>query len=99
MRIQIVRSGGFTGMPIEVSINENDLQPDEVNQLHSAVQESQFFTLPTKLPDHSGGADSFNYTITVEERGKTHTIVGTESALPPSLAKLVQKYIRKARQD
>jgi hypothetical protein len=97
MRIQVVRSGGFTGMPVECAFDENDLEPEEAQQLRDAVQESQFFALPTRLPDHSGGADQFNYTVTVEEKGRNHTVIGTESALPGELDKIVQKLIRKSR--
>jgi hypothetical protein len=98
MRIIIVRSGGFTGIPVEITVDENELQPNEADQLHSAVQESHFFSLPTRLPDHSGGADTFNYTITVEDLARTHTIVGPESALPPPLDELVQKFMRRRRE-
>jgi hypothetical protein len=55
MRITLVRSGGFTGMPVEVSLDEKDLPSDEMDEIDRAVRESGFFSLPTKLPDHSGG--------------------------------------------
>jgi hypothetical protein len=97
MRIIIIRSGGFTGIPVEVSIDEKDLPEQEADEIHTAVRESQFFALPTKLPDHSGGADKFNYTITVEDVGRAHTVVGSESALPEALKKLVQSHMRKGR--
>jgi hypothetical protein len=97
MRITLVRSGGITGMPVEVSIDEKDLPSDEMDEIDRAVHESGFFSLPTKLPDHSGGADQFNYTITVEDIGRAHTVVGTESALPHPLGEIVQKLIQRSR--
>jgi hypothetical protein len=97
MRINIIRSGGFTGIPVEVTLDEKDLPAQEADEIQTAVRESQFFALPTKLPDHSGGADNFNYTITVEDVGRAHTVVGSESALPEALKKLVQSHMRKGR--
>jgi len=97
MRIHMIRTGGFTGIPVEISVDEQELEPQEAQELHEALEEAHFFELPTRLPDYSGGADTFTYTLTVVDEDQTHTVVCPESALPEALDGMVQKLVRWAR--
>ncbi|HSV86311.1 MAG TPA: protealysin inhibitor emfourin [Levilinea sp.] len=97
MRISVTRSGGFTGIPIQFSFDEQDLDPQETQELLAALQESRFFNLPTHLSAQPGSPDTFSYTITVETSDQLHTVFCHESALPDSLDAIVRKLARRAR--
>jgi hypothetical protein len=97
MRISVIRTGGFTGIPVEISVDESELELDEAVEMHAAIEESRFFSLPTRLPDHSGGADQFSYTITVQDEQNVHTVIASESALPEPLDGFIQRLVRRAR--
>lgn len=97
MRISVTRSGGFTGIPIQFSFDEQDLDPQELQELLTAIQTTRFFTLPTHLSAVSGSADTFTYSITIETNDQHHTLFSPESALPEPLGAVLHKLVRKAR--
>ncbi len=90
MRIQFVRSGGFAGMRLAATIDSSNLPAEEVQALKNELQTANFFNLPARLTGSSGGADRFQYEITVEDGGKKHTIETGESSMPDSLQPFVQ---------
>ncbi len=97
MRIQFVRSGGFAGMRLAGTIDTSTLSRDEAQALQTELDNAHFFELPAQLSEGSstGGTgsperDRYQYEITVEDGGKTHTVVAGESAIPGNLRPLVQ---------
>jgi hypothetical protein len=99
MRIHYVRTGGFAGMRLATTIDSDTLPEDEASVLEHELNETQFFSLPDQLVNQEGGADRFNYEITVEHGGKTHTVQAGETALPEPMQQLVQHLDRLAREN
>ncbi len=97
MRIHFVRTGGFAGMRLASTIDSDALPEEENQMLQSELDNAHFFELPTQLAGESGGADRYQYEITVEEGGKKHTVAAGESALPGQVQPLVQHLERLAR--
>ncbi len=97
MRIHFVRTGGFAGMRLANTIDSEELPEDEVQELKSELDNAHFFELPAFLSGEPGGADRFQYEITVEEGRQTHTVAAGESALPEDVQPLVQHLERLAR--
>jgi len=90
MKIRFERSGGFAGRTTNVEIDASSLPEAERQTLTSLVTASGFFTLPSG-PDKTPptGADRYNYRITVETAGGTHTIETSEETAPESLTPLL----------
>jgi hypothetical protein len=97
MRIQFVRTGGFAGMRLASTIDSDALPEEEVQALQSEIDNAHFFELPTQFSETGGGADRFQYEITVEDGHKKHTIEAGESALPGHVQPLIQHLERLAR--
>ena len=97
MRIHFVRTGGFAGMQLVNTIDSEELPEEEVHALESELDNAHFFELPPFLSRDTGGADRFQYEITVEDGRKTHTVAGGESSLPGNVQPLVQHLERLAR--
>jgi hypothetical protein len=97
MRIHFVRTGGFTGMRLASTIDSDALPEEEVQELREELDNAHFFELPSQLSGGPGGADRFQYEITVEDGRKTHKIEAGEAALPESAQPLVQHLERLAR--
>ncbi len=97
MRIHFVRTGGFAGMRLASTIDSDALPEEENQMLQSELDNAHFFELPSQLTGESGGADRFQYEITVEEGSKRHTIAAGENALPGHVQPLVQHLERLAR--
>ncbi len=97
MRIHFVRTGGFAGMRLANTIDSEELPEEEVQALVSELDSAHFFELPPSLSGDMGGADRFQYEITVEDGRQTHTIAAGESALPGNVQPLVEHLERLAR--
>jgi hypothetical protein len=95
MRIEFTRSGGFAGTRLSRTFDTDTMPAEDARELTALVEAAGFFALPASL--RSGGADKFQYNITVEKDGKKHTVEADERAVPPALAPLVKKLEAAAR--
>ncbi len=93
MKIHLERHGGFTGIPLKISLDTERLDPAEGRALLDLVASSGFFSLPEKLPQAGPGADRFQYKITIEDAGSRHTLEAGESSLSPALQAMVQQIL------
>lgn len=90
MKIRFQRSGGFAGMMTDVDIDAYSLPDQEREELATLVSRSEFFALPPTMIDTSAmGADRYNYEITIEIDGRTHTVETTDGSAPPTLVPLL----------
>jgi hypothetical protein len=97
MIIHFQRSGGFTGMLVQATINSASLSPAEADKLHNLVQDANFFELPAQLTSTSSGADQFQYIVSVEDGTRRHTVETSDGAAPPSLRPLLRELTLLAR--
>ncbi|MBW4692767.1 MAG: hypothetical protein KME27_13495 [Lyngbya sp. HA4199-MV5] len=96
MQITLERSGGYTGIPITITVDTATLAPDNVNQLRRLVDAADFFHVPAP-PSTPAQPDRFEYEITVQEGDRKHTIAFEEAAIPESLKPLVHWLVETAR--
>lgn len=97
MQIQFVRSGGFAGLNLSATVDTDSLMPDEAQSLRDELNAAQFFSLPSTLEGSSLGADRFQYDITVDDAGRTHSVTVGEAAVPDSLQPLILHLERLAK--
>ena len=97
MRIDFERSGGFAGMLVQVTIDTASLPPAEADKLHKLVESANFFALAAQITPAPGGADQFQYVITVEEGDRLHTVETGDGAAPDSLRPLLRELTILAR--
>jgi len=96
MRIIFNRSGGFMGLKSSLTINLDDLPPDQAETLRRLVDEANFFTLP-KDPPARPHPDGFQYTITVETKTVKQTVHTSDTTAPQELQPLLQELSQRAR--
>ncbi|MBD2461796.1 hypothetical protein H6G89_12125 [Oscillatoria sp. FACHB-1407] len=96
MQISMERSGGFTGIPLVVTVDTVTLSPAEAEHLRQLVNAADFFRLPEAIAD-TPQPDRFHYQITVQDNGQHHTVSVSESAMPAGLRPLVQWLTAAAR--
>jgi hypothetical protein len=97
MRIQFERSGGFAGMRMGTTVDTHSLSAEKAQNLQDLVEAANFFGLPATIQSSGEGADRFQYNITVESEGKSHTVEVGESAVPESLRPLLNQLTTLAR--
>ena len=91
MKIQLERSGGFTGIPLRSSIDTDLLDPEESKTLLEMVESAQFFELPARIPSPKAGVDRFNYKLTIEAKERSHTVEFNEANAPEQLSPLIKR--------
>lgn len=78
MQIQFSMEGGiasFPGLSRPVGINTDQLTSEETAKLGRLVEAAEFFNLPPQIGKPSrGAADYRQYTVTIEEGPRRHTI-------------------------
>lgn len=97
MKIEFERTGGFAGMQIAATIDTNALSPKDAQNLREMVDAADFFHLPATIRSQSGGADSFQYRVTIEDEGRKHTVEAGEGGASAELRSLLRRLTVLAR--
>lgn len=93
MRIQVKVSGGFAyfpGLSKPITIDSDTLPDQQAKQLKQLLDDVHFFDLPpviNALPQ--GAADYRQYTISVDDGDKHHTVQVTDPIEDPKLESLL----------
>lgn len=90
MRVHFERSGGFAGRKLSTSIDE-----PVPTELRNALEGARFFDLPSRGTGPARGADRMQYSITVTDGGKSHTVTVSDGAVPEPLQPVID-YLSKA---
>ncbi len=100
MRIQFKTEGGiasFPGLSKPVTIDSDQLPRQESDELKRLVNAAHFFDLPPVMGSPSpGAADYHQYTITIQDEGKQHTVHLTDLIEDSNLQALLT-YLRAQR--
>jgi hypothetical protein len=99
MKIYFSRSGGFAAIELRSVIDTAQLAEEEQRQVEGLVEAAHFFDLPEKIQDGGGGADRFQFTLTIQREGQSHTVEAGEAAMPSELQALVQEVTLLARRS
>ena len=101
MRIEFQTEGGiahFPGLSRPVVIDSEALTAEAASELTRLVDAARFFERPTVVgTPRSGAADYRQYTITVEEGGRQHSIRLADTVEDPTLQQLLRFLQTQAR--
>jgi hypothetical protein len=93
VRIQFSREGGFAAFPglsKPITIDTATLAQNVALPLEHLVESAQFFNRPTEINQPPpGAADYRQYTITVDDGSRRHTVRLIEPVTDPHLAALL----------
>jgi hypothetical protein len=91
MRILFERTGGFAGISrVKTVDTEENISTEEAKQLPQLVEAANFFNLPTNIAAPTNVRDRFQYKLTVEDKGRKHSVTVSEAALPGTLRPLIE---------
>jgi len=97
MKIDFVRSGGFAGLRLSVNVDIQTLPADQSAALAKLIRDSGFFNLPAQIKSPYGGADRFEYRLTISDAGRSHSVTVGEAAMPESLRPLIERLTEMAK--
>jgi hypothetical protein len=102
MRVEFTTEGGiahFPGLSRPVVIDSATLPAEEDAELKRLVEAARFFEQPTAVgAPPPGAADYRQYTITVEDNGRRHTVQLADPVEDPPLQQLLHFLQAKARE-
>jgi hypothetical protein len=96
MKISILRSGGFTGIPRRFEVSSADLTPEEQQELSGLIRSADFWNQQNQV-DSTQPGDRFRYTVTIDEAGASKSVVLDEAGMTAHLMALVQRVTALAR--
>lgn len=96
-RVDFERTGGFAGLRLSVTVDSQTLPAEEAFHLEENLANAQFFDLPAKMISSQGGADRYQYRITVQEQERIHTVELSESAVSEACQSLIRQLTLLAR--
>jgi hypothetical protein len=94
MRVEFATSGGFAyfpGLARPVVIEADQLPQEEARKLNDLVAASRFFDQPERVANKMapGAADYRQHTITINQGGRSHTVIVNEPIEDPTMKQLV----------
>jgi hypothetical protein len=89
-QVHFERTGGFAGIRLATSVDTADLPEEEARALEEKIQAARFFEQPGQMRSAGNEPDRFQYKITVEQAGKSHTVEVGETSMPEDLQPLVE---------
>jgi hypothetical protein len=90
VQIHFERKGGFTGIPLAITINVDALAEPERQVLNGLIDSANFFELPAFIRSSKPLPDRFQYIVGVERGDQKHTVSVDETAAPAPLMALIQ---------
>jgi hypothetical protein len=97
MKIEFVRSGGFGGVRLSVNLDTQRLPGADASALEQMIRDSDFFNLPEQIKPASPAADRFEYSLSVSDGARSHSITVGETAAPEKLRPLLDRLTSLAR--
>lgn len=96
MRIRYERSGGLANIGVKYDVDSAKLSEDKAEQLKRLIEAARPFDQPAASPAPAGAADQYQYELTVEDGGRTHTIRTNDTAASAELMNLFDWLNREA---
>ena len=90
MRITFTRSGGFAGVRLRATVNEEELPAEAAAQFRQLVDGADCFRLPGKIAADNKQPDRFQYELLIEDGDRQHSVLVDEEVAPPALLPLLE---------
>ena len=96
-KIKFERSGGFAGVTLSHQLDTKTLPEVESEQARKLIEAANLFELPKQIKARSPMLDSFEYKITIQEKGKRRTIVVGDRSAPSNLKPLIDYLVEQSK--
>ncbi|MGH9836988.1 MAG: protealysin inhibitor emfourin [Blastocatellia bacterium] len=88
MIVRLIRTGGIAGLKVRAEVDSEQLPLAQKRELKKLVEETKLFDQPER-PGGRAMPDQFQYEITIEDDGKSHSFVTNDGAASDELLELV----------
>jgi hypothetical protein len=92
LRIELTRSGGFAGLTTHVGkLDTAELPDDDARAVERLYRDADLSRLTRGAPSPGGGADRFQYHLTVEDDDGRRELTMREDEVPEGLRPLFER--------
>jgi hypothetical protein len=92
LRIELTRSGGYAGLTTKLGeLDTAELPEAEARAIEELVQKADLPALAAASPMRGGGADRFQYELTIEGPDGRHELAMSEDRIPDELRALIDR--------
>jgi Emfourin len=92
LRIELTRSGGYAGLTTKLGeLDTAELPESEARELEELVRTANVPALAVASPIRGGGADRFQYELTIEGPDGRHELAISEDRIPDELRPLIER--------
>jgi Emfourin len=92
LRIELTRSGGYAGLTTKLGeLDTAELPESEARELEDLVSKANVPALAAASPIRGGGADRFQYELTIEGPDGRHELAISEDRIPDELRPLIER--------
>jgi hypothetical protein len=95
--IEFERTGGFTGIPVKIRLDQASLELEEIRHLMELITKSGFFETISRSEHLEGKPDQFRYRISIETSLRSSVVEFNEKQVSEDLQPLIQFLARKAK--
>ena len=88
MRLKLRKTGGIAGLKVNEEVDSEKLPEAQAKKMKEMVARTDLFNQPSK-PTGKSTPDQFQYEISVDDGGKTHSFVTNESSASDDLLDLI----------
>jgi hypothetical protein len=92
LMIRFVQTGGIGGWTSEYQADDSTLTASDAAEIRRFIEESNFFDLPSEVPNGQPLHDMYDYTLTVAHGRRNHTVHTYDGSGPnesPELARFI----------
>jgi len=87
--VDLVRSGGMAGLSMGTSVDVSSLAPEAAAAVSQALSQVDLDVLARRPAAAPSGPDRFQYDLTVETGGESHSVTLQEPDVPAELRPLI----------
>ena len=85
------RTGGlFAGNVLATSVSMDELDDEQQQTLHRYLEQANLAALAERSPITGRGADTYQYTVTVDDGARRSEVTVTQTAVPDNLRPLIE---------
>jgi hypothetical protein len=89
VQLELIRSGGIGGLSVSCAIDTGALDAPNAQEVERLVERLDLDDLSRRSPMRGGGADRFQYDLSVEAEGRRHRVTAAEDVAPAELKELL----------
>ncbi len=94
--VHLERTGGFTGIPVNITINSIKITRAQVEEIRQLIIDSRLIGMEDSLSD-KGYPDQFYYAFTIKQQKGVHEVKIDEKNISPVIRKLINRVTEIAR--